>query len=160
MFDRAISSNDKFIDMPMSSKALYFLLGMEADDEGFVSARTVMRIHAATEDDLNILLAKGFVIRFKSGVVVITHWKKNNWLDSRRLRRTEYTEEKQLLTVVDGNYLLSDGLARVEESRIEENRKEASKEAGNTELSLEQRNERMAELRETTTKLTNSKKMA
>lgn len=122
MFDRAITGTEKFIDMPMSSKALYFLLGMEADDEGFVSARTVMRVHAGTEDDLNILLAKGFCIRFKSGVVVITHWKKNNWLDSRRIRPTEYKEEKSLLVSRNGDYLLSNGLARVEENRVEENR--------------------------------------
>mgnify|MGYP001558153059 CR=1 FL=1 len=123
MFDRSITDTELFMDMPMSSKALYFLLGMEADDEGFASVRKVMRVHGGTEDDLNILLAKGFVIRFKSGVVVITHWKKNNWLDSRRIRKTEYVEEKKLLITVDGNYVLSNGLARVEESRVEENRK-------------------------------------
>ena len=37
MFDKAIIDTDKFMDLSMSSKSLYFLLGMEADDEGFVS---------------------------------------------------------------------------------------------------------------------------
>lgn len=156
MFDRAITGTEKFIDMPMSSKALYFLLGMEADDEGFVSARTIMRIHAATEDDLGILLAKGFCIRFKSGVVVITHWKKNNWLDSRRIRRTEYTEEKAQLTLRDGNYLLSDGLASREESRIEENRTPTEGENTGKELTQEQRTAKIATIRDD---LTRAKKL-
>jgi len=33
MFDKSIIENDWFMDLSMSSKALYFLLGMEADDE-------------------------------------------------------------------------------------------------------------------------------
>jgi hypothetical protein len=127
MFDRSIVDTDHFMDMPMSSKALYFLLGMDADDEGFVSARKVMKIHGGTEDDLNILLAKGYVIRFPSGVVVVTHWKKNNWLDTRRIRRTEYSKERSQLLTHNGNYVLSNGLASVEESRIEENSSSSNK---------------------------------
>jgi hypothetical protein len=81
MFDRAIIDTDKFMDMSMSTKALYFLLGMEADDEGFVSYKKVMRIHGGNEDDIKVLVAKNFLIKFESGVVVITDWNKNNWLD-------------------------------------------------------------------------------
>ena len=140
MFDRALTANERFIDLPVSAKALYFILGMEADDEGFVSARTVMRVHGFSEDDLGVLVAKQYCIRFKSGVIVITHWHKNNWLDSRRIRKTEYTEEKALLTTRNGDYLLSDGLARIEESRVEENRKDIPSESGNanTEVKLTQ----------------------
>lgn len=122
MFDRAITETEKFVDMPMSSKGLYFLLGMAADDEGFVSAKQVLRMHGGTDDDLNILLHKQFCIRCPSGVIVITHWRKNNWLDSRRIRKTEYTEDKKFIALTQGNdYVLSNGLARVEESRIEKN---------------------------------------
>ncbi len=129
----------------MSSKGLYFLLGMAADDEGFVSAKMVLRVHGGTDDDLNILFAKGFCLKFPTGVVVITHWKKNNWLDSRRIRTTEYTEEKKLLTYRDGNYMLSNGLARIEESRVEENRITSKEEEGD-ELTQEQRIAKHAEI--------------
>lgn len=78
MFDRAIIDTDRFMDLSMSSKALYFLLGMEADDEGFVSYKKVMRAHGGNEDDIKVLTAKGFLIQFESGVVVITDWHKNN----------------------------------------------------------------------------------
>src|SRR3990167_4798147 len=132
MFDRSITETEKFLDMPMSSKGLYFLLGMAADDEGFVSAKSVLRVHGGTDDDLNILLAKGFCLRCPSGIIVITHWRKNNWLDSRRLRKTEDIEDKKFLSLTNNNdYVLSNGLARVEERRVEENRKEVSKDTGN-----------------------------
>ena len=141
MFDRSITETEKFLDMPMSSKGLYFLLGMAADDEGFVSAKSVLRVHGGTDDDLNILLHKGFCIRCPSGVIVITHWRKNNWLDSRRLRKTEYIEDKKFIALTNNNdYVLSDGLARIEESRVEENRKDIPSESGNanTEVKLTQ----------------------
>lgn len=122
MFDRAIIDTDKFMDMPLSAKAIYFLLGMEADDEGFVSYKKVMRVHGGNDDDVKILVAKGMILMFESGVVVITDWNKNNWLDSRRIRSTEYQKEKKLLGKSKGEYfLLSNGLASIVESSIEEN---------------------------------------
>ena len=38
MFSLDVTDTDKFLDMPTSSQALYFHLGMHADDDGFVSA--------------------------------------------------------------------------------------------------------------------------
>lgn len=135
MFDRAVIDTDRFMDLPVSAKALYFLLGMEADDEGFVSYKKVLRIHGGTEDDMKVLNAKSFVILFKSGVVVITDWHKNNWLDSRRIKKTEYVDEKELLALNKENvYVLSECLAnakreeyRVEENSIEEKRIDTAK---------------------------------
>lgn len=122
MFDRAIIDTDKFMDMPLSAKAIYFLLGMEADDEGFVSYKKVMRVHGGNDDDVKILVAKGMIIMFESGVVVVTDWNKNNWLDTRRIKPTEYQKEKKLLGKSKGEYfLLSNRLASIEESSIEEN---------------------------------------
>jgi hypothetical protein len=123
MFDKAIIDTDRFMDLPISAKALYFLLGMEADDEGFVSSKKVIRIHGGNDDDIKILSLKGFTIPFDNGVLVITEWHKNNWLDSRRSRPTEYVEERKLLQITeDRRYVLSDGLASIEERSIEENR--------------------------------------
>ena len=129
MFDRAIIDTDRFMDLPMSAKAMYFLLGMEADDEGFVSYKKVLRIHGGNEDDVKLLTAKNFLIHFPSGVVVVTDWNSNNWLDSRRVRPTVYQSEKSMLTLTnDKIYVLSDGLAMVkpEERSIEESNSEQS----------------------------------
>lgn len=121
MFDRAIIDTDRFMDLSMSSKALYFLLGMEADDEGFVSYKKVMRIHGGNEDDVKVLLAKNFIIGFDSGVVVITDWNSNNWLDTRRIKPTEYKKEKSLLSLTEQKkYVLSIGLTSIVESRVVE----------------------------------------
>ena len=106
MFDRRIVDLDRFTDMPMTTKALYFLLGMEADDYGFVSPRRVMRIHGGTEDDLKMLIAKNFVISFESGVVVITDWNRNNYLDKNKIRDTEYLCELRQLECRNNRYFL------------------------------------------------------
>jgi len=115
------------MDMPMPTKALYFLLGMEADDEGFVSPKRVMRLYGGNEDDLQVLIAKKFVIQFKSGVIVITDWKENNYLDKNRIKETKYQAEKSLLALSRNKYyMLNDCLTNVkpEESRVEESRVE------------------------------------
>ena len=74
--------------MPLTSQALYFHLGMSADDDGFVSPRKILRMTGAGDDDLKILLTKNFVIRFETGVIVITHWKQNNYLRNDRYLRS------------------------------------------------------------------------
>ncbi len=135
MFDKSIIETTKFLDVSLSAKAIYFLLGMEADDEGFVSAKRVLILYGGEMGDLKNLIDIDLVIPFKSGVVVITDWNKNNWLDSRRIKETEYQEEKRLLGLNKGKYvLLSKCLANaspeeysIEENRIEEKRREEKK---------------------------------
>ncbi len=122
MFDKAIIDTDKFMDLSMTAKAMYFLLGMEADDEGFVSYKKVLRIHGGNEDDVKILVAKNFLLSFPSGVVVVTDWNVNNYLDKNRIRKTEYQTEKAMLYLTpDKKYGFNNGLTSIEESRGEEN---------------------------------------
>ena len=98
MFSQQITESDSFLDMPLSAQALYFHLGMSADDDGFVnSPRRVQRVIGANDDDLKLLIAKKFVIAFETGVVVIKHWKINNSIRSDRYTPTAYEEEKAML---------------------------------------------------------------
>lgn len=97
MFDLDIINQDSFFDLPMDAKALYFLLGMEADDEGFVSPKKVLRLYGGTEDSLKVLALKEYIIPFQTGVIVITDWKRNNYLDKNKVKPTIYQEERQLL---------------------------------------------------------------
>ena len=128
MFDKSIIENDYFMDLPLWAKALYFLLGMEADDEWFVSPKRVMRIYWWSDDDLKILIMKNFVIQFQSGVVVITDWKENNYLDRNRIKETKYILEKSMLDTKSNRYLLTTNVkpmlnncsTSIEENRIEE----------------------------------------
>ncbi|KKR09566.1 MAG: hypothetical protein UT43_C0017G0017 [Parcubacteria group bacterium GW2011_GWC1_39_29] len=127
MFDKAIMETDNFLNISLSAKAIYFLLGMEADDEGFVSPTRILRLYGGEKGDLKNLIDTGLIIPFKSGVVVITDWHQNNWLDIRRIKPTQHQKEKKLLTLNDcRKYVLSQCLAdaKPEESRVEESRVE------------------------------------
>ena len=98
MFSQQITESDSFLDMPLSAQALYFHLGMSADDDGFVnSPKRVQRVIGANDDDLKLLIAKKFVIAFDSGVVVIKHWKINNFIRSDRYTPTVYADEMAML---------------------------------------------------------------
>lgn len=104
MFDKRVVSSDRFIDLPHSSKALYFMAGMEADDKGFFQPRKIQRMCGFTDDDFKILISKGYFITFDSGVMVVTDWNKNNWLDSRRLVETDYIDELNMLKLINDRY--------------------------------------------------------
>lgn len=106
MFSSQIVSSDEFLEMPLTSQALYFHLDMSADDDGFVSPRKILRMTGAGEDDLKVLLAKNFVIRFETGVIVITHWKQNNYLRNDRYTPTIYKAERDRLSCIQSVYVL------------------------------------------------------
>lgn len=98
MFSMTIIDSDAFLEMPLSTQALYFHLCMRADDDGFVNnAKRIQRMVNCSEDDLKVLIAKRFIIPFESGVVVIKHWKIHNYIQSDRYRPTTYTEERAML---------------------------------------------------------------
>ena len=136
MFDKRVIESDKFIDLPNSSKALYFMAGMDADDRGFFQPRKLQKMCGFSDDDFKILIAKGLFITFESGVVVITDWNKNNWLDNRRLTETEYVDELNMLKLVNNKYELNDCLAdakpmlsqySIEENSIDNNKEDNNK---------------------------------
>lgn len=108
MFAKTIVLSDAFLDMPMSARCLYFTLGMLADDDGFVNApRSIMRQCGASDDDMKLLLAKKFVLLFDSGVIVIKHWRINNYLRNDRYTPTKYGDEKTALDLDEnGAYTL------------------------------------------------------
>lgn len=110
MFAKSIVLSDTFLDMPMSTRCLYFTLSMMADDDGFVNApRSIMRQCGSSQDDLNILLAKRYVLAFESGVIVIKHWRINNYLRADRYTETNYLKEKSTITLdANGAYTEKD----------------------------------------------------
>ncbi len=109
MFSKAIVKSEEFSVMPKSSQALYFHLGMEADDDGFIHPGQVMRSGGYQADDLKILLAKRFLLTFESGVVVIKHWLIHNLIQKDRHTKTRYEEELSTL-FVKGNKAYTDNL--------------------------------------------------
>ena len=105
MFSNTITDSDLFLEMSLSAQALYFHLGLHADDEGFVSSpKRIVRATGCNEDDLKLLIAKGFVICFDSGIIVITHWNLHNSIRKDRKKDTFFKTEKALLTLNNGVY--------------------------------------------------------
>lgn len=100
MFAKTIIDSDAFLDMPLSSQALYFHLSMRADDDGFLNnAKKIQRTLGCADDDLKILFAKNFVIPFETGVCVIKHWLIHNMIQKDRYKVTMYSEEKDKLSI-------------------------------------------------------------
>lgn len=98
MFAKTIIDSDLFLDMPLSTQALYFHLSMRADDDGFVNnPKKIMRMIGASEDDIKILISKQFVLSFESGVIVIRHWKLHNCIQKDRYKPTLCVDEKLLI---------------------------------------------------------------
>ena len=116
MFDKKVVESDKFIDLPNSAKALYFMAGMDADDKGFFQPRKLQRLCGFSDDDYKILIAKRFFISFESGVMVITDWNKNNYLDKNRITPTEYIDELKMLDLINEKYELDTRLTNVKQS--------------------------------------------
>lgn len=100
MISKKIVDTDAFLDMPLSSQALYFHLLLRADDDGFMgNHKRIMRTIGCSEDDMKILLGKRFIIPFESGVCVIKHWLIHNTLRHDRYTPTTYQEEMNQIGV-------------------------------------------------------------
>ena len=143
MINASVVSNDLFVDMPLSAQCLYFHLNVNADDDGFVdSPKRIQRSIGACDDDLKLLIAKGFVIAFQSGVIVITHWKMHNTIKKDRYARTIYTKELKQLSVEENkeysllgsemdpdwnqNGTKMDPQIRLDKNRLDKNKEENS----------------------------------
>jgi DnaD/phage-associated family protein len=100
MFSLDIIDTDLFMEMPQTSRLLYYELCMRADDDGFVSSpKKIMKMVGCSEDDFKVLATKQFIIPFDTGIVVIKHWKIHNYIQNDRYTPTIYTEEKKQLEI-------------------------------------------------------------
>ena len=104
MFNKVLTNSDDFLELPDSSQVLYFHLSMNADDDGFVNNwKSIMKMTGTKEDDLKLLIAKQYIITFDSGVIVIRHWRLNNYLQNDRIKPTNYKEELSQLFLDNNN---------------------------------------------------------
>ena len=110
MYSKDFILTDTFIELEHSAKVLYFYLMANADDDGFFeNAKTISRVCDTTANDLNSLINSGFIIKFDSGVYVITHWKVHNSIRSDRYTQTIHQNEFNQLIIDQANkYVLVD----------------------------------------------------
>lgn len=134
MFAKSIIDSDAFLDMPLSSQALYFHLSMRADDEGFVNnPNKIRRMINASDDDFKLLMAKKFILFFDSGVVVIKHWRIHNYIRGDRLSETNYREERASLAIDENGSYTNNKLKLVDENN-EKNQDDAECQADDSQM--------------------------
>ena len=139
MFAKSIVQGSRFLKMPVSSRELYFQMGMAADDDGVVEAWNVMRLTNAREDDLRVLVAKGYVqiLDDEDLIAYLTDWEANNSIRKDRYHAGIYRDLKvqivtnqpsvnQLTTIcqpTDNQMTTEDRLGkdRIGKDRLEEN---------------------------------------
>lgn len=102
MFNTKITQSDAFLEMDLKTQALYFHLGLMADDEGFVGKpKTIVRMVGAELSNLQELINNKFILLFPTGVIVIKHWRINNSIRKDRRKTTTYLKEKSMLNITD-----------------------------------------------------------
>ncbi len=156
MFSLSIVDSDAFLDLPLSTQALYFHLNMRADDDGFISnPKKISRTIGASEDDLKLLIMKRFVLVFEDGVIVIKHWRMHNTIQRDRYKKTNYIDDlKQLSIKENGAYTF------VETGCIQNGNGLETKciQSGNTDIELGLEQDLNKDLKETTTDVVVKKK--
>ena len=111
MISKKILATNQFLGLYDKTKVLYFMMILNADDDGFVSdVKGIMNHYNARPMHLRQLIESNYIISFKSGVALITHWKVHNVVRQDRYRETDWLEERQLVYVDEKNcyHLLSD----------------------------------------------------
>ena len=122
MFNKLITNSDDFLEMPVSSQCLYFHLSMNADDDGFVNNwKSIMKLTGTKEDDLKVLIAKQYILPFDSGVIVIKHWRLNNYLRNDRYTETKFKKEAQQIYLDESMVYQMDtsGIHRLDKIRLD-----------------------------------------
>lgn len=123
MFAKAIIGSARFLRMPATSRLLYYDLGMDADDDGCVEAFSVMRKTGANDDDLRVLVSKGFVKILNEDLVsYILDWKVNNQIRKDRYHESVYKNliaESCDVVLLDGNQTETSGLPNGNQTETE-----------------------------------------
>lgn len=109
MFSKPLTSSDLFLEMSKDAQLLYFHLALDADDDGFInSPNKIIRCVGCQKSDMEVLIKKGYLKLFESGIAVIVHWKIHNYIQKDRYKETIYQKEKQQLVLYGKKYVTKD----------------------------------------------------
>lgn len=119
MFSKKIVQSARFLKMSLTTQALYFQLGISADDDGIVEAFPIMRMVGAAEDDLRVLAARGFVKILNDDLVTyILDWKSNNFIRQDRYHKSQY---HKLLVKITSENTISEGICQPSDNQVTTN---------------------------------------
>ncbi len=100
MVAKKIILSDDFHALPSVTQLLYVNLCAAADDDGFLGDhKGIAQNCKATADDVKRLVKAGYLIRFRSGIIAIRHWRVHNQIRKDRYHTTFYQEEFKTLTI-------------------------------------------------------------
>lgn len=102
MFSKDVCRSDAFLELPVSSRELYFQLGLDTDDRGYVAnAKTIIRLIGANQGDLEPLITKGFLLLRGETLILQKHFRINNTIRQDRFHESEYIDDFKKLFIKD-----------------------------------------------------------
>ena len=119
MFNKSITNSSKFLKMPVSSRLLYYDLGMNADDDGFVEHFMVLRMTGATMQDLGVLELNGLIKIFDDNVLWIKDWKENNYIQKDRYQPSKYLQMYNIEDYIEYEEKQTIPLTKAQQKRLE-----------------------------------------
>lgn len=100
MFSKDIVRSDAFLDLPISSQALYFQLGMDTDDRGYIpNAKSLIRMLGANQGDLSPLINQGFILIRGDSLLLQKHFRINNYIQKDRFKESTYIDDLNTLFI-------------------------------------------------------------
>lgn len=109
MFSKDVVRSDAFLDLPVSSRELYFQLGMDTDDRGYISnAKSIIRLIGANQGDLEPLIQKGFLMIRGETLILQKHFRINNTVRTDRFHESEYIDDLKKLFIKDNGVYTQD----------------------------------------------------
>ena len=111
MLARGIMEEDLLLSLSAKLQIYYTHLILQADDDGFVDrGKLIRRMLGVREKDARLLVDRGYLIPFDSGVMVIAHWHIHNRVRKDTYTPTKYIRERAALELEStGIYRLRNG---------------------------------------------------
>ena len=100
MFARTIMEEDTLLSLPAKVAIMYIHANLQADDDGFVDRiRSIRKMLGVREKDVRLLVDRGYLIPFDSGIMAITHWHIHNRIRKDTYTPTKYIRERAVLEI-------------------------------------------------------------
>lgn len=94
MFSIQVVNSDAFLNLKHESQLLYFHLGLNADDRGYIAnTNSILTTLGIDPKYLQELIKKRFILERPNGLILIKHWRINNVIRSDFLKETKYLKD-------------------------------------------------------------------
>lgn len=117
-----IVDNDNFLELPLTAQALYFHICVRADDDGFcANPKKTLRMLGATEEDLQKLIEKEYILVANKGVLLVKHWWMHNTKRKDTYKASPHLKDNPSLATDENESYVSSSV-QVRNESVTENR--------------------------------------